>query len=141
SQIEGGSTAIPQNYNTMRQVGAAGRLLMVKAAAANWNVPEGELTTAGGVVTHASSRRTATYASLAAKAATMPLPAGPEITAALKDPKNFKIIGKPIGGVDNQKIVTGKDVFSIDVAFPNMLYAVYEKCPVFNGKVMSANVD
>jgi len=141
SQIEGGSTAIPSNYNTMRQIGAAGRLLMVKSAAANWNVPEAELTTAAGVVTHATSRRTATYASLAAKATTVPLPTAPEITAAMKDPKNFKIIGKPIPGVDNLKIVTGQPAFSIDVSLPNMLYAVYEKCPVFNGKVMSANVD
>ncbi len=141
SQIEGGSTAIPSNYNPMRQVGAAGRLLMVKSAAANWNVPESELTTAAGVVTHAASRRTATYASLSAKAATLPLPAVPEITAALKDPKNFKIMGKPVPGIDNPGIVTGQPVFSIDKTFPNMLYAVFEKCPVFNGKVMSANVD
>ena len=73
-QIEGGSTAIPNNYMPMRQVGAAGRLMMVGAAAANWNVPASELTTGAGVVTHAASRRTATYASLAEKAATMPLP-------------------------------------------------------------------
>ena len=74
SQIEGGSTAIPTNYTPMRQVGAAGRAMMLAAAADNWSVPVTELTTAGGVVTHAASRRTATYASLAAKAATMPAP-------------------------------------------------------------------
>src|SRR5215467_10678675 len=94
SQIEGGSTAIPSNYNTMRQVGAAGRGLMVAAAAQTWNVPEAELTTGSGVVTHAASRRTATYASLAAKAATLTPPTGAAIK--LKDPKDFKIMGKPI---------------------------------------------
>src|SRR5688572_2259481 len=73
-QIEGGSTAIPQNYMPMRNVGATGRALMVKAAAQTWNVPETELTTASGVVTHTPTRRTATYASLAAKAATIPVP-------------------------------------------------------------------
>jgi isoquinoline 1-oxidoreductase subunit beta len=141
SQIEGGSTAIPSNYAQMRQIGAAGRLLMVKTAAATWGVTEDGITTGAGVVTHAASKRTATYASLASKAATTPLPAIADINVALKDPKNFKIMGKPVPGVDNLKIVTGQPAFSVDVAFPNMLYAVFEKCPVFNGKVMSANVD
>jgi isoquinoline 1-oxidoreductase beta subunit len=140
-QIEGGSTAIPTNYMPMRQVGAAGRLMMIGAAAANWNVPASELTTGAGVVTHAASRRTATYASLAAKAATMPLPDVAAINVAYKDPKTFKIVGKPITGVENFEIVTGKPIFSIDTTFPGMLYAVFEKCPVFNGKVKSANID
>jgi isoquinoline 1-oxidoreductase beta subunit len=141
-QIEGGSTATPTHYMPMRQVGAAGRLMMVNAAAANWNVPATELTTGAGVVTHAASRRTATYASLAAKAATMPLPDAAAIDAALKDPKTFKIVGKPIGGIEVAQMVTGKPVFSIDqMPMPGMLHAVFEKCSVFGGKVMSANID
>jgi len=139
-QIEGGSTAIPTNYTPMRQVGAGGRLLMVSAAAAQWSVPAAELTTGSGSVKHAASNRTATYASLSARAAALPAPDLAAITAALKDPKNFKIIGKPHGGVDNLAIVTGKPSFSIDVNPPGMLYAVLEKCPVFGGKVMSANL-
>jgi isoquinoline 1-oxidoreductase beta subunit len=137
SQIEGGSTAIPTNYTPMRQVGAGGRAMMLNAAADNWGVPVTELTTASGVVTHAASRRTATYGSLAAKAATMPAPTN----VTLKDPKDFKIIGKPLPGVDNLKIVTGKDAFSVDVTPPGMLHAVYEKCPVFGGRPVSANLD
>jgi isoquinoline 1-oxidoreductase beta subunit len=137
SQIEGGSTAIPTNYATMRQIGAAGRAMMLNAAADNWGVPVTELTTASGVVTHAASRRTATYGSLAAKAATMPAPTN----VALKDPKDFKIVGKPIPGVDNLKIVTGQPAFSVDVNPPGMLHAVYEKCPVFGGSPVSANLD
>jgi isoquinoline 1-oxidoreductase beta subunit len=141
-QIEGGSTATPTNYIPMRQVGAAGRLMMVGAAAANWNVPVSELTTGGGSVKHAASNRTATYASLAAKAATMPLPDAAAINVALKDPKTFKIVGKPIVGVEVEQMVVGKPVFSIDVMpVAGTLYAVYEKCPVFGGKVMSANID
>jgi isoquinoline 1-oxidoreductase beta subunit len=140
-QIEGGSTAIPTNYNTMRQVGAAGRLLMLTAAAAQWNVPASELTTGSGSVKHARSNRTATYASLADAVSKLPAPETAAITAAMKDPKDFKIMGTRVGGVDNAAIVQGKPSFSIDVAPPGMLYAVFEKCPVFGGKAKSANLD
>ena len=71
-QIEGGSRAIPTNYDPMRQIGAGGRLMMVTAAAQKWNVPASELTTGSGVVTHAASGRTATYASLSTRVAAMP---------------------------------------------------------------------
>ena len=140
-QTEGGSRAIPSNYRNMRVVGAGGRLLMVNAAAAQWNVPASELTTGGGAVTHTPTGRKATYASLSARAAALPVPDQAAAEAALKDPKNFKIIGQRIRGVDNLAIVTGKPSFSIDVAPPGMLQAVFVKCPVFGGKVASANVD
>jgi len=140
-QIEGGSTAIPSNYNTMRQVGAGGRLLMIKAAAQQWKVPEAELTTSAGVVTHAASKRSARYSELASAITALPAPSAQEIAAAMKDPKNFKIIGKPIRGVDNEAIVTGKPIFSVDYSPPGMLHAVFEKCPVFGGKAVSANLD
>ena len=138
-QNEGGSTAIPQNYTAMRNVGATARAMMVATAAANWSVPEAELTTASGIVTHAKTKRTATYASLAAKATTMK---APDLSAVkLKDQKDFKIMGQRIKGVDNPAIVTGKPSFSIDVDMPGMLFAVFEKCPVFGGKATSANLD
>jgi isoquinoline 1-oxidoreductase beta subunit len=141
SQIEGGSTAIPTNYNTMRQVGSAGRLLMKTAASQQWNVPIAELTTGAGVVTHAGSRRTATYASLATAVAALPAPAAADITAGMKDPATFKLLGTKVPGVDNLKIVTGQPAFSIDVNPPGMLAAIYEKCPVFGGKPVSFNQD
>jgi isoquinoline 1-oxidoreductase beta subunit len=138
-QIEGGSTAIPQNYTPMRNVGAAARMMMIATAAQTWNVPQDQLTTGSGAVTHAASKRTATYASLAEKAMSMP---PMELTAIrLKDPKDFKIMGKPLPGVDNFSIVTGKPLFSIDIEPANMLHAVFEKCPVFGGKAVSANLD
>jgi isoquinoline 1-oxidoreductase beta subunit len=140
-QIEGGSRAMPTNYDPMRQIGAGGRLMMVTAAAQMWNVPASALTTGSGVVTHAASGRKATYASLAAAVAALPAPTADAVKAAYKDPKNFKIIGKPIKGVDNAAIVTGKPSFSIDHEPPGTLFAVFDKCPVFGGKAVSANLD
>ncbi len=140
-QIEGGSRAIPSNYQNMRLVGAGGRLLMLAAAAQEWNVAQSELSTAAGVVTHAATKRTATYASLSSRAASVPVPETAAIEAALKSPRDFKIIGKRIRSVDNLDIVTGRPIFSIDVSFPNMLHAVLVKCDVFGGKVVSANLD
>ena len=140
-QSEGGSRATPVNYDPMRQVGAGGRLMMVTAAAQQWNVPATELTTGRGVVTHAASKRTATYASLGARVAAMEPPAAAAVRAAYKNPANFAIIGKPIKGVDNVAIVTGTPAFSLDVEPEGMLCAVFEKCPVFGGKAISANLD
>ena len=138
-QIEGGSTAIPTHWIPMRNVGAAARNMMTAAAAKQWNVAAAELTTGSGVVTHAASRRTATYASLAQTAMTMPAMAVADVKQ--KDPKDFKIIGTRQPGVDNLAIVTGKPAFSIDVAPTGMLHAVYAKCPVFGGKALGANLD
>jgi isoquinoline 1-oxidoreductase beta subunit len=139
SQFAGGSTATPNHWQSMRQVGAAARALLVGAAAATWGVPAAECSTAAGVVRHARSRKSLKYGALLAKAATLPAP--DLATVTLKDPKDFKIIGQRIRGVDNHKIVTGTPLYGIDVTVPNMLYAVYVKCPVFGGTVQSANLD
>src|SRR5207249_6235477 len=82
-----------------------------------------------------------TYASLSSRVAAMPAPAAEAVKAAYKDPKNFKIIGTPVKGVDTAAIVTGKPSFSIDVEPTGTLFAVFEKCPVFGGKAVSANLD
>ena len=139
AQSAGGSTAVLNNYNSMRQIGAGARQLLVSTAAAQWNVPEADLTTASGRVIHASSKRSIGYGELADKALTMP---SPDLTTIkLKDPKDFKIIGKRTPGVDNAAIVTGKPIFGIDARVPGMLYGVVHRCPSYSGKVASANLD
>lgn len=138
-QSAGGSTATPTNWTPMRQVGAAGRAMFVAAAAQTWNVPQSELTTASGHVMHKASNRLIGYGPLAAKAATMPVP--DLATLKLKDPGEYKIIGKSEANPDIKAITMGTALFNIDVTLPGMLFAVYEKCGVFGGKVVKANVD
>ena len=136
-QFSVGSGSTVANYTPLRHAGATARAMLVAAAAQTWGVPESECTTERSAVIHAASKRRATYGELVAKAATLTPPAD----APLKDPKNFKLLGTRVPGVDNQKVVTGAPLFGIDVKLPGMLYATYTKCPVFGGKPKSANLD
>ncbi len=139
AQIAGGSTATPMNWEPLRQVGAGGRQMLIAAAAQKWGVPESECTTTPGVVHHDASSRSATYGELASAAATL-TPPDPK-TLKMKDPKDYRIIGKNTANPDIHKIVTGKPLFGIDVTAPGMLAAMFVKCPVYGGKVVSANLD
>jgi isoquinoline 1-oxidoreductase beta subunit len=138
-QIAGGSRATPLHWEPLRRIGAAGRQMLMSAAAQTWVVPLDECTTNAGSVIHTPTRRTLSYGALAAKAAALPAP-DPNLVP-LKDPQSFKIIGTSHAGVDSALVVEGKPLFGIDVSVPGMLHAVFVKAPVFGGTVASANVD
>ncbi|MDO8539094.1 MAG: molybdopterin-dependent oxidoreductase [Opitutaceae bacterium] len=137
-QSAGGSRSTPNNYNEFHKLGATARTMLVEAAAQTWGVPASECRAENSAVHH-SSGKNLKYGALVAKASTLPVPA--DASVKQKDPKDYKLLGTRIGGVDNPKIVTGQALFGMDVKLPGMLYAVYDKCPVFGGKVVSANVD
>jgi isoquinoline 1-oxidoreductase subunit beta len=139
AQNAGGSRATWLNYEPLRRVGAAARQMLVTAAAERWHVTVAQCTTEAGVVHHRASGRQLGYGELAHLAATVSLP--DLHTVALKDPKDFRIIGRSIGGVDSPLVLAGKPLFGIDVTVPGMRYAVYQKCPVIGGRFVSGNLD
>jgi isoquinoline 1-oxidoreductase beta subunit len=138
-QHAGGSTSTPQNWDPLRRVGAAARQMLITAAARRWKVAPSACETASGEVRHQASGRSISYGAIAADAATVPVPDLRNVR--LKDPKNYKIIGHSIPGVDSPLVVKGEPLFGIDTVVPGLRYAVFQKCPVFGGKVLSANVD
>jgi len=138
-QYAGGSMMTPENYMPMRQIGAAARTMLIKAAAKTWNVAESECTTAKSKVYHKATGKSASYGSLAGAASQLEAPDLKTLT--LKDAKAFAIIGKPTVGIDSARLVQGAPLYGIDVNVPGMLYAVFQKSPVFGGKVKSANLD
>ena len=138
SQLVGGSTAIPQHWTSLRRVGATARAMMIAAAADEWKVPAAEITTDNGQVIHARTNKRASYGSLCTQAACIAPP--DPASVRLKDPKDYRIVGKSKAQVDTAAIVTGKPLFGIDFSVPGMLHATYLKAPVFGAKVASADL-
>ena len=132
-QGTGGSSAMANSWMQLRNAGATARAMLVAAAAAEWNVPPASLTIERGVVRHAPSNRQATFGDLAAKAASQPAPD----KVALKDPKDFKLIGQKLPRVDIPGKTNGTAQFTIDVTFPNMLVAVLQRPPLFGATAKS----
>jgi isoquinoline 1-oxidoreductase beta subunit len=131
----GGSRGIRTSQDYVRRGGAAARLMLLQAAADQWNVPVGELTASDGIIKHAASKRSVRYGEVAAAAAKL-TPPDPK-TIALKDPKDWKIAGKPLKRLDTADKLDGSKVFAIDLKLPGMLNAAIKDCPVFGGKLKS----
>lgn len=129
----GGSSSVRSNWDPLRKAGATAREMLIAAAAAQWNVQPETCKAESGTVTHKPSGKTSGYGELAARAATMKPPA----SVQLKEPHDFRIIGKPVHRVDSPEKVNGKGLFGIDVSVPGMLVGVVARCPVFGGKVAS----
>ena len=131
----GGSRGIRGSEDYVRRGGAAARMMLLQAAANEWNVPVSELAVANGVITHAASGRSTSYGKVAAAASRLTPPEPKSI--ALKDPKQWKIAGKPMKRLDTADKLTGAKVYSIDLKLPGMLHAAVMACPVFGGKLTS----
>ncbi len=129
-QLTGGSTAVRAFWTPLRQAGAAARELLMRAAAQTWKVKEAECRAENGFVLHKTSSLRARYGELAAKAATLPVPS----EVFLKEPGEFKLIGKSTARLDTPLKVNGSAVYGMDVKLPGLLTAVVARCPVFGGK-------
>ncbi|MGA9282758.1 MAG: molybdopterin cofactor-binding domain-containing protein, partial [Pseudolabrys sp.] len=129
----GGSRGIRTSQDYVRKGGAAARMMLIQAAANEWKVPASECTAANGVITHKASNRSTTYGKVAAAAALIE----PPKEVPLKDPKDWKVIGKSVKRLDTVDKTVGKMMYGADVRLPGMLSAAIKACPVFGGKVKS----
>jgi isoquinoline 1-oxidoreductase beta subunit len=127
----GGSRGIRMSHEYVRKGGAAARQMLIQAAANEWKVPAGELTTANGMITHAASGRSTTYGKVADAAAKLDVPK----EVQLKDPKDWKVAGKPVKRLDTADKVTGKQAYGIDFKMPGMLNAAIKDSPVFGANI------
>src|SRR5688572_28592959 len=129
----GGSRGIRMSHEYVRKGGATARTMLVQAAADGWGVPASECSAANSVITHRPTGRTTTYGTVAEAAAKITPPAN----VALKDPKEWKLIGKSVARLDTRGKLDGSQVYGMDLKLPGMLNAAIKDCPVFGGKVKS----
>jgi isoquinoline 1-oxidoreductase subunit beta len=134
-QATGNSNSIRAFYEPLRQAGATARTMLITAAANTWRVDASACSAEKGVVTHAATGRKLTYGELADKAATL----SPPVKVALKDPKDFKLVGTPAKRLDTPAKVNGSAVYGIDAKVPGMKVATVAACPVFGGRLKSVD--
>jgi isoquinoline 1-oxidoreductase beta subunit len=134
-QLTGGSTSIRYAWNPMRQAGATARVLLINAAAQQWQVDPVTCHAQAGQVIHAASNRSLGYGQLVEAAARLPAPQN----VPLKDPKDFRIIGTSVKRLDSPEKVDGTAVFGLDVRLPEMVYAAIATCPVLGGTLASVD--
>jgi isoquinoline 1-oxidoreductase beta subunit len=130
-QVTGNSNSIRAFWDKLRAAGAAARAMLVAAAAAQWQVDAASCSTANGKVTHAATNRSLTYGELADAAGKLPIADKPK----LKNPKDFKLIGKPLKRLDTPNKSDGKTIYGIDAMVPDMKFATLAQSPVVGGKV------
>ncbi|WP_026210820.1 xanthine dehydrogenase family protein molybdopterin-binding subunit [Flexithrix dorotheae] len=130
-QIAGGSQSIRHGWQSLRMAGASARRVLMEAAASQWQVPVSELTTENGIISHKNSDKSVHYGEVATAAASLEVPENIE----LKDPKDFKIIGKATKNVDGSKIITGKPLFGLDYKKEGMKIAMIIHPPAFGMKI------
>ncbi len=127
----GGSRGIRESQDYVRKGGAAARMMLVQAAADEWKVPAAECSAAAGVITHAASNRRTSYGKVAAAASQLT----PPTDIKLKDPKDWKLVGKRMARLDTVDKTNGKQIYGADLQMPGLLNAAIRACPVFGGKV------
>ena len=137
SMFTAGSRGIRESQELVRKGGAAARQMLIQAAANGWKVPSSECSAAGSVITHKTSGRMTTFGKVADAAGKLEAPK----EVQLKDPKDWKIAGKPVKRLDTLEKLTGKLVYGIDITLPGMLNAAIRDCPVFGGKVKSFDAE
>jgi isoquinoline 1-oxidoreductase subunit beta len=129
----GGSRGIRESQDYVRKGGAAARMMLVQAAADGWKVPAAECSVAAGVISHSASGRRTTFGQVAAAASKLPVPTD----VKLKDPKDWKLVGRRMARLDTVDKTNGKQIYGADLQLPGMLNASIRACPVFGGKVRS----
>lgn len=129
----GGSRGIRSSHDYVRKGGAAARMMLIEAAAKSWGVPASECVAAASVITHTPTGRKTTYGAVADAAGKLTAPT----EVALKDPKDWKIAGKPMKRLDTADKVNGKLVYGFDLKLPGMVVATIKDCPVQGGKLKS----
>lgn len=129
----GGSRGIRESHEYVRRGGAAAREMLIQAAAGQWKVPASECSAANSVITHKASGKTTTFGKVAEAASKLDVPKD----VKLKDPKDWKIAGKPLKRLDTVEKTNGKMIYGTDVKLPGMLNAAIKDCPVFGGKIKS----
>ncbi len=133
----GGSQGIRGSHDYVRKGGATARMLLIEAAANAWGVPVEECTAGASVINHGPTGRTTSYGAVATAAAQLP----PPFEVALKDPKEWRLIGQPVKRLDTEDKLTGQQVFGADLTLPGMLNAAIKACPVFGGSLDGFNAE
>ncbi|MDN3920413.1 xanthine dehydrogenase family protein molybdopterin-binding subunit [Roseateles violae] len=129
----GGSRGVRESHDYVRKGGAAARMMLVQAAANQWQVPAADCTVANGRITHKASGRSTSYGQVAAAAAQLT----PPTDIALKDPREWRVAGKPMKRLDTRPKLDGSQIYGMDLQMPGLLNAAIKDCPVFGGKVKS----